>query len=462
MTDTPGYLLKNKRESKNLNIAQVAKATRIRAVYIQAMEADDFASLPSPVHARGFLRVYAEFLDLDTDDLITKLAPDFLRPKPEKTSNPSENEDSGKLDGVILDTPKPSAVNISEELAKNASKPSNELAAESVNHIQNKSTQNSGQSLISPSQLNSNKIFSSIGDKLKNQREALSLSLNEVEKHSHVLKRYLESIEAGEFENLPSSVQSRGMLTNYARFLEIDSDEILLLFADGLQAQRLERQQPDTRQSGSANSSRKKISALKRYISIDLLFGSGLIILLIVFAVWGTGKVIDLYNAPASIGSAASISDIILTPIQTATFDGIEEFIQTVTLVTSSPGVDATPISDIPANVQGQVQLYVVVLQRTWLRIIVDNKISLEGRVEPGNAYSFNGDSQVQVLTGNGAALQIIHNQTDLGVMGGFGEIVDNIYTPNSIIKPTATITPTPTITPKPSLTPRTTSTQIP
>ena len=462
MTDTPGYLLKNRRESKKLNIAQVAKATRIRTVYIQAMEADDFASLPSPVHARGFLRVYAEFLDLDTDDLITKLAPDFLRPNPEKTSNPSGIEDSSRLDGLILDTPDPSIVNISEELAKDSSEPSVEFAAESLDQFQHNSTQNSEKLLISPSQLNSKKIFSSIGDKLRNQREALGLSLNEVEKHSHVLKRYLESIEAGEFENLPSSVQSRGMLTNYARFLEIDLDEILLHFADGLQAQRQERQQPDTRQSGSANKSRKKISALRRYISIDLLFGSGLIILLIVFAVWGTGKVIDLYNAPASVGSAASISDIILTPIQSATVDGIEESIQTVTLLTSTPGSDSTQISDIPENVQGQVQLYVVVLQRTWLRISVDNKISLEGRVEPGSAYSFNGNSQVEVLTGNGAALQIIHNQTDLGVMGVFGEIVDNIYTPNSIIKPTATITPTPTITPKPSLTPRTTSTQIP
>jgi hypothetical protein len=68
----------------------------------------------------------------------------------------------------------------------------------------------------------------------------------------------------------------------------------------------------------------------------------------------------------------------------------------------------------------------------------------------------------VEVLTGNGSALQIIYNQTDLGVMGIFGELVDRIYTPNSILEPTATITPTPTITPKPSLTPRTTNTPVP
>lgn len=461
MADTPGLILKTKRESKNLNIAQVAKATRIRAVYLQAMESDNFASLPSPVHARGFLRIYADFLGLVSDDLVNNLAPDYQFTNSEKINNPSKLDNSRELDSSILDTPNLKPIKKSGEISTKPSNLIDDLSTEDKNQYPSLPEQNSEQTLISHSQLNSNRIFLTIGNKLRIQREELGLSLNEVEKHSHVLKRYLEAIEAGQFENLPSSVQSRGMLTNYARFLEIDSEEILLLFADALQALRLEKQQIDDKGSDSTNKFQKNTSHLRRYISIDLLFGSGLIILLIVFAIWGTGKVIDLYNAPAAAGKSASISDIILTPIQTATSED-EEPLQPLSLVTNTPEVFTTQISDIPANVQGQVQVYVVVLQRTWLRISVDNKISLEGRVEPGNAYSFNGNSQVEVLTGNGAALQIIHNQVDLGVMGVFGEIVDNIYTPNSIIQPTATITPTPTITPVPSITPRRTNTLIP
>jgi len=459
MSDTPGNILRNKRESKNLTVAQVAKATRIRTIYIQAMDEDNFPSLPSRVHARGFLRVYAEFLGLNADDLISKLATDFQHQNLEIKGRTLEIQEVFPSVIPELGIPFPVKETVSQELEITTLEPSNEKAKDEVEVFENRSVQLLDQEKALPQ---SKKIFSSIGDKLRNQREALGLSLSEVEKHSRVLKRYLEAIEAGEFEKLPSSVQSRGMLSNYSRFLEIDTDEILLLFAEGLQAQLQERNQSDPRQSGSPMVSHQKISSIRRYVSIDLLFGSGFIILLIFFAVWGTGKVIDLYNAPASISSSASISDIILTPIQSATIAGDEDTTQTVSLGTSTPGLDATPITEIPANVQGQVQVYVVVLQRTWLRITVDNKVSLEGRVEPGNAYSFNGNIQVQVLTGNGAALQIIHNQTDLGVMGALGEVVDNIYTQNSIIKPTATITPTPTITPKPSMTPRFTSTQIP
>lgn len=458
MVDTPGSLLRSTRESKKFNIAQVVKGTRISAKYIQRMEADDFASLPSPVHARGFLRSYAEFLGLDPNELIASLAPDLQSTSPE-IINPISTTDDNK--GMELHSQKTSTTNGTNQSEIPIIQPPKDISESIKKNLQPTPTSESEPTLRPNANTNSYHIFSSIGEKLRSQREALGLSLSEVGKHSHVLKRYLESIEAGHFEELPSSVQARGMLMNYARFLEIDTEEILLLFADGLQAQLLEKQKPDNKRFIKTNGSKHRYSFLSRYITIDLLFGAGMIILLIFYAIWGTGKVIDLYNTPASGISAASISDIILTPIHTATVED-PGFIQTAILETSTPGLDATQISNIPANVQGQVQIYIVVLQRTWLRVIVDNKISLEGRVETGNAYSFNGDNQIEVLTGNGAALQIIYNQTDLGVMGEFGQVIDNIYTPNSIIKPTATITPTPTITPIPSLTPRTTSTSIP
>jgi cytoskeleton protein RodZ len=459
MVETPGNLLKKQRESKNLSIAQVAKSTRVRAVYLQAMESDDFAALPSPVHARGFLRVYADFIGLDPEVLIEKLSSELRFKTIEKFVKDSKFGDNQKSEPTVEDTPRTSISRKTVGMTGQSSDKIPNFSDEIEENALDLSFPNPEPSHSTPTQ--SNIIFSSIGNKLRNQREELGLSLNEVEKQSHVLKRYLVSIEAGEFENLPSSVQARGMLTNYASFLEIDTDEILLRFAEGLQTQLLEKQVPGSRKPRSAAESKNRISALRRYISIDLIFGGVLIILLIFFAVWGTGKVIDLYNSPASISNAESISDIILTPIQSATAETLA-FTPTVLLASSSPGFDSTQILEIPVNAQGQVQVNVVVLQRTWLRISVDNKVLLEGRVEPGNAYSFNGNNQVEVLTGNGAALQIYHNQMDLGIMGSFGEIVDTIYTANAILKPTATITPTPTITPVPSVTPRVTSTEIP
>ncbi len=53
MAETIGQQLKQAREARNLTIDKVVQGTRIRAHNLQALEADDFESLPSPVQARA-------------------------------------------------------------------------------------------------------------------------------------------------------------------------------------------------------------------------------------------------------------------------------------------------------------------------------------------------------------------------------------------------------------------------
>lgn len=66
---TPGALLAAKRGERGLTIEQAAAATRIRPEYLRALEADDLDRFPARVYARGFLRGYARFLELDADEL---------------------------------------------------------------------------------------------------------------------------------------------------------------------------------------------------------------------------------------------------------------------------------------------------------------------------------------------------------------------------------------------------------
>jgi hypothetical protein len=121
-----------------------------------------------------------------------------------------------------------------------------------------------------------------------------------------------------------------------------------------------------------------------------------------------------------------------------------------------NPG-EATPETPIPTVSDAPVQIYVSVLQRAWMRVTVDGEIEFEGRVIPGSAYPFSGEFQIELLTGNGAALQVFFNETDLGVLGVYGEVVYRVFTPEGVLLPTPTITPTPTNTPMGSPTPQST-----
>lgn len=71
-TDSLGSRLRAAREARDLTLAQAEQATRIRAKFLEALERDDFSIATSETQARGFLRNYATFLQLDPDDLLTQ------------------------------------------------------------------------------------------------------------------------------------------------------------------------------------------------------------------------------------------------------------------------------------------------------------------------------------------------------------------------------------------------------
>ncbi|MBE3553121.1 MAG: helix-turn-helix domain-containing protein [Kyrpidia tusciae] len=67
-----GQLLRKTREGRGLTLEEVAEATKIRSVYLEAIERGDLSALPPGVYARGFVRAYAEFLGLDGNEVLTQ------------------------------------------------------------------------------------------------------------------------------------------------------------------------------------------------------------------------------------------------------------------------------------------------------------------------------------------------------------------------------------------------------
>jgi cytoskeletal protein RodZ len=67
MPETIGQRLKNIRISRQLSLEKAAEATRVRAHYLHALESDNYSVMASAAQGRGFLRLYADFLNLDLE-----------------------------------------------------------------------------------------------------------------------------------------------------------------------------------------------------------------------------------------------------------------------------------------------------------------------------------------------------------------------------------------------------------
>ncbi|HVM63923.1 MAG TPA: helix-turn-helix domain-containing protein [Acidimicrobiales bacterium] len=57
------------RERKGVDLLRAERETKIRARYLAALEAGDYADLPGSVYTKGFLRNYALYLGLDPEDV---------------------------------------------------------------------------------------------------------------------------------------------------------------------------------------------------------------------------------------------------------------------------------------------------------------------------------------------------------------------------------------------------------
>jgi len=70
-----GQRLKKARKRLGLDLLEVELSTKIRTKYLEALEADDYNSLPADAYTKGFISRYARLLKMDED----KVLDDFLQ-----------------------------------------------------------------------------------------------------------------------------------------------------------------------------------------------------------------------------------------------------------------------------------------------------------------------------------------------------------------------------------------------
>jgi cytoskeletal protein RodZ len=289
-----------------------------------------------------------------------------------------------------------------------------------------------------------------IGRALLEAREQLGLSLDEIERATRIRAHHLEAIERGEMDAFPSPVQARGFLHNYAEFLGLDADAITLQYAEALQSRRSRLMpSPSVRETRNGPSVRIR-SRRPRWLSSDLIIAVTIFIAILVVLIWGGNRVLAGLRQRAETPEAALS---LLIPTTTTT----------LTETPSQPGSATESIPEFGTEVATQplflgiadkVYLTVVVEKSAWLKVMVDSDVAFQGRVSEGDAFEFQGDQIVELITGNGAGIRVFYNGQDYGLLGDIGQVVIRLWTLEGALTPTATITRTATETPRISETP--------
>jgi cytoskeletal protein RodZ len=385
-----GSQLKKIRVGRNISLEQVATATRIRLAILQDLEDEEYSELSSSTQTKGFLKLYADFLglkeELAEESPIESAIPDLKPEVPEEKPFVEKEKEKrtlfarpAKPSGQPSKTPEQEPGEIIEQPAV---KDAVDASTESIEALM------------------------SIGRELAARRRYLNITWDVIEEETHIPKDQLKSIERGDLDAFINPMQFRGHLHSYARFLNLDVAGIMIRYADAIQKRRLEKNTTKTRLIKAPRILPPFLVNLKRFFTLDLFFGSLMILGIVGFLIWGISRMTFLQEEPEVTGTLPAVADVLLsepTIISTEIKPTLEEEVAQI-LPTPTPFYAA---SETDSN----LEIVLLVRQNVWLRVTSDGDVIFQGRQLAGNVLTYTGDEEIELETGNISAIEIIFNQ---------------------------------------------------
>ena len=386
MQDYKGSELKKIREERNIPLEQIASDTRIRLSILQDLEDDAYSELSSSTQTKGFLRLYAQYLGVDNKE---PELPTTLTPPP--LAEPVQQIPANQAQPKIISSPAPQA--------KPETKKREEVPPEPIAEPEN----------ITSTTTESTNILEKIGRELSARRRYLNIGWDVIQEQIHIPKAQIQALERGDLNSMSNPMQFKGLLQTYARFLNLDVESIMIRYADALQKRRVETNTTKRRQRKPGKVLPPILVSLRRFFTLDLFFGTLLILGILGFLIWGIARMSEVTQAPQATGTLPAVAEMLLSeptePTPTALEPTSEE--DNLVIPTVTPFFTGI-VSDDP------IEVILLARQNVWLRIVSDGQVAFEGRLVDGQVRSFTADESLELQTGNIIALEIVHNQTRL------------------------------------------------
>jgi cytoskeletal protein RodZ len=299
----------------------------------------------------------------------------------------------------------------------------------------------------------------SIGNQLREARERLGFTLEEVERSTHIRKVRLEALERGDFDSLPSRVQAQGFLRNYAEFLGLETELLLNAFSRGELTSSKAARAKGRKDRGKSVPRIGQAPARRIRIYSDQILTGGVALAVIALLVWGANRIVASINQTPGAAGGEIVGT---TQAPSATFTGTPQLAGLGTSpILVTPDLDPTMTATLALGLVDSIELELVADQSAFVQVLVDGREEYQGRMQAGESVSFRAEDRVEVTTGNARGLRVYFNGQDQGFLGEVNQVLTRIWTIRGMQTPTATPSLTATASPPVSETPSATITPV-
>ena len=259
--------------------------------------------------------------------------------------------------------------------------------------------------------------MSGFGQRMKAARESCGVTLDEMCAATRISVRLLDAIESERFELLPGGVFSISFVRQYARYVELDEDEV----ADEFKTAAVPREpviatMERTRQ-GIVGDGPEELAGARIAESIteylrrhgQTLAGAAAVLIIAAVTVW--------YFRAERAGEEAAMRG--QPPVAAA--PALRESARADFRTVSEPAQPAVPSK--PLNV------VIRTTREVWIRALADGRRVFERTFEPGQTREIEADTAVRLRVGNAGGLDVVLNGRALDPIGPLGHVREVLIT---------------------------------
>jgi cytoskeleton protein RodZ len=271
-----------------------------------------------------------------------------------------------------------------------------------------------------------------IGDVLREAREAIDASLDDISALLKIRSDHLQALENDDFERLPGSVYAIGFIRTYATHLGLNAGELIERYKAAVAVPHLEDQGPNPQTDVEPIS-----GALKIAIGVMAVF--------VVYILWliaggaGDDKNTRIASAPivatAPSPSATPVSPSISSP---STVSKTTEKPAAETTAANVPPVVASDQNlDVPVEASAieplvapsapveDADIEIRAARRTWMRIeSAEGQVLFSSIIRPGEGFKLESSDGYTLATRDAGALEFYVNDKAVGAVGRRGQIL--------------------------------------
>lgn len=260
-----------------------------------------------------------------------------------------------------------------------------------------------------------------IGQKLKERREELGLSLRDVQKQTKIRTRWLEALELGDRDSFPAQVYMKGFLKSYADALGLDGSSMVQELRAQEAAQEKEKKRPrkeepppGARDKPRGRSDTRRLADLldrspRRSSRLPLTLIALLLVAAAIWWLWQEGGDTAVEQPPDPVADNGNQEKPAEDPPQPDPDPEPRLIVETQRV---------SPV-ELRVTVSGAESLEIFAQarpgQNCWIRAVADGDLLAEETLRTGASRSWQAGSEFLLRAGNPPGLSVTVNGRDLG-----------------------------------------------